>query len=220
VTDVVTRFWAKVDIRSHDECWPWVASRKRQGYGQFKLDGGMRLTHRVIWELMYGEIPDGMNVCHRCDNPPCVNPSHLFLGTQADNMADMTKKGRQASGERHPKAKLSLADVRNIRERNATGESTTALAREFGISNIGVSSVVRGAYWRDAPGPLRTTLSGQGGQHPRAKLTEAGVDEIRQRRAQGEQLRTLADEFGVSVSTIGSAARGDTWRHVTGTGSE
>lgn len=98
--DPVERFWEHVDRRGPDECWPWLGKGNGDGYGRIGIgsradkSGRDIAAHRFAWELEYGPIPAGMNVCHRCDNPPCTNPWHLFLGTQTDNLADMVSKGR------------------------------------------------------------------------------------------------------------------------------
>lgn len=103
------RFWSRVDVGAPNACWEWQGARDSFGYGQAR-----EATHRTAWALTHGPIPSGMCVCHRCDNPPCCNPDHLFLGTRADNNRDRHAKGRSANlerGERHPQAGLTAAKV-------------------------------------------------------------------------------------------------------------
>lgn len=103
------RFWSKVDKRGLDECWPWKAAvrRKDEGYGAFWLEGRHQPASKVAWRLTHGQIADGLEVCHRCDNPQCCNPGHLFLGARQDNNADKVAKGRQARGSMQPRAVLT-----------------------------------------------------------------------------------------------------------------
>lgn len=132
-------------------CWEWNAGKTREGYGMFGFDGRVQGAHRVSYRLYVGEIPIGLYVCHRCDNPSCVNPEHLFLGTHADNMLDCKSKGRFASGENHGNANLSDAQVIEIRLRYSDGERGTDLAKEFGVSQQAISKIIRGISWANPP---------------------------------------------------------------------
>jgi hypothetical protein len=137
------RFWEKVDRRGPDECWEWTATRHGQGYGHFKVAGRVEKAHRVSYELANGLAGEGTFVCHTCDNPPCVNPGHLFLGTHADNMADMYEKdrGRKASGENHGRAKLTNEQVAEIR--GAWPKSSQRqLAAQYGVSQRQIFRIV------------------------------------------------------------------------------
>jgi len=97
---VAQRFWARVDKRGADECWCWTGA-KSEGYGSFRVNGKGGYAHRVSYELHFGPAPKGLYVCHRCDNPPCVNPAHLFAGTPTENILDMYAKGRRPSRRRN-----------------------------------------------------------------------------------------------------------------------
>lgn len=144
------RFRSRVDVRGVDDCWEWSAGRVSAGYGAVwdNSIGRHRHAHRLAWEIVNGPIPDGQWVLHRCDNPPCCNPSHLFLGTQADNDADRTAKGRGIHGVSHPYAKLTPDSVREIRSRIAGGEIPSALAIEFGVSSSTLYDMIHGKTWR------------------------------------------------------------------------
>ena len=138
-------------FRKTPGCWVWTGLRHEGGYGEFK-GGGHRFAHRFSYELHKGPIPTGLLVCHKCDNPPCVNPSHLFVGTQKDNMQDMVAKGRHRrtgmSGSSNPQAVLSKFAVQAIRADYATGRFRQRdLARKYGISRTQVSRIVRGEHW-------------------------------------------------------------------------
>lgn len=142
------RFWAKVDRRGPDECWPWTGHRHLRGYGDLHVDGATGKAHRISYELHHGAIPADLHVCHHCDNSPCVNPAHLFLGTHADNSSDMKAKGRSARGERHSQARLTVEAVRDIRWSYARGFKQAELAAKYAVSPSAVSAVLRGITWR------------------------------------------------------------------------
>jgi hypothetical protein len=152
------RFWSKVNKKEEDECWEWQAGRDNHGYGQvvksYSIDRRTRKAHRVSWELTSGKIPDGMCVLHTCDNPPCVNPSHLFLGTQRDNVRDCEIKGRKTNppirnGEDNNHSRFTVEQVREIRERYSKGDvSQASLAREYGTSYNAIWCIVNRKTWR------------------------------------------------------------------------
>ena len=150
---LVERFWSKV--RKTDECWVWTASKDREGYGEIARPGksaGMLGAHRVSWEIHFGPVPEDMDVLHTCDNPPCVRPDHLYLGTHADNMRDMALRGRARAGpqagEDNPMSKLTWEMVGGIRERYATGAFTQKeLGIEFLVSRQAIGRIVNGRGW-------------------------------------------------------------------------
>jgi hypothetical protein len=149
MTDIKERFWSKVDIRGPEECWFWRAGRLASGYGAFWVGRTMVNAHRVAWKLAYGEIPDGLFCCHTCDQRPCCNPQHLFIGTNSENIRDAVKKGRltRRRGEDHPCAKLTQSDVRSIRERLVEGSSEREIAGAFQVSRRCVRNIKLGRSW-------------------------------------------------------------------------
>ena len=158
------RFWSKVEKSAG--CWLWTASKRNKGYGAFCYEAhGRKIqgrAHRFSWELHNGDIPDGLFVLHKCDIPACVNPDHLFLGTNDDNIRDMIQKGRHISGgthcgmngawpaaEKHHAAKLTAEKVREMRGLyNAGGTSYSQLARQFGTNISNAFKIVKGTGWK------------------------------------------------------------------------
>lgn len=149
---IADRFWEKVrKTPETDGCWLWTAHTVGWGYGSIRARVRGRWSrcyaHRLSWELHHGEIPDGLQVLHRCDQPLCVRPDHLFLGTQADNIADKIAKGRQNRGETTPNARLTADLVRTLRARHAAGEKTASLALFAGVAPRTIRDAVQAKTW-------------------------------------------------------------------------
>ena len=148
---VSERFWPKVNIQASDECWEWQAQIITSGYGMFTVSPGNQTTaHRIAYELTFGPIPEGMLVCHHCDNRTCVNPFHLFVGTHKDNYWDMVKKGRRSApgtpGERNHFSILTEVEVKKIR--NLLGKkSHSQLATIFGVSKSAITAISTRQSW-------------------------------------------------------------------------
>lgn len=148
------RFTEKVD-KGHDEsgCWIWTGARTSSGYGSFSIDGKRQSAHRVAWEVQNGPIPDGMCVLHGCDVKRCVNPSHLHLGTNAQNGKEAQERGllqgKSIRGESHHRAKLTEAMVHEVRRLHAEGVGgCRTLARRFGVTKHTVQSIVLRETWK------------------------------------------------------------------------
>lgn len=206
----IERFWSKVDRRGPDDCWEWQRGCFSNGYGLVSLyPHGNFLAHRVAYALGYGHAPGQLLVCHRCDNPRCCNPAHLFLGTCADNLADMRAKQRGQIGETNSQAKLTASIVRAIL---ASDESQHVLADRYGITQPTVSSIRRGKTWPHVGDRTRTIVG-----HPRgarchnAKLTE---DLVRTIRVSKDSNVALAKEYGVDPSTISRVRSREDWATV------
>lgn len=145
------RFWEKVEKNGPDECWNWKAYKIPSGYGQFgaKTYDRYVYAHRFSYQLANGPIPDGKVIMHSCDNPSCVNPGHLRLGTQLDNMRDRSLRGRNPRGENAGAAKLSSLAVAEIREFFFRGKATNGeLSRIYGVSRGAISSAVHRRTWK------------------------------------------------------------------------
>jgi hypothetical protein len=156
------RLWRNI-VKLSDGCWVWLGNCNHRGYGQIGEGGrGRRMlsTHRVSWMVSFGAIPDGLFVLHKCDNPPCVNPGHLFLGTQLDNMRDRSAKGRAPTGDRNIMRKWrpeSRERAEKIRELFKTGTYTQRqLADEFNVCPSYVSQILAGKRWGGVPRRLTT----------------------------------------------------------------
>lgn len=149
----LARFWSKVS-KSCDvsACWEWTGSINESGYGKFRrTEGDTCYAHRFAKEMVDGPIEEGMCVLHSCDNPKCVNPAHLFIGTKADNVKDMDAKGRSrragVCGEQHGMAKLDESDVKTIRAMKSDGESSAYIAGIYGVCKDTICKIVSKRTW-------------------------------------------------------------------------
>lgn len=190
---VQSRFWAKVERRGPSECWPWVGA-KSHTYGMFQVPSLGRPTsaHRVAYVLECGSVPSGLVVRHRCATKVCVNPSHLLLGTQKDNMNDAMHDLIRT---------LCKYDAADIRAKYASGEEAEDLAAAYGVAPSHIRGIVRNQIWVDhsyKPHPIRQKRA----------LTMKQVAAAKRLHFGGETITALAEQYGVALSTMWEAIRG------------
>lgn len=229
IRPLAERFWEKVAKRSADECWEWTACRNANGYGTIG-SGGRKgravLAHRVSYEIHFSPIPGGLCVLHSCDNPSCVNPAHLHLGTNFDNVQEAIERNLRwvHLGSKAGTAKLTEDDVRSIRLEYSQDPTSSlkSLAIKYGVSDPAIRMILTGKGWKhvgDSPAyvPKTSRLNSlKGSQVHAAKLTEEQVREIRLKRSVGGySVRQLSAEYGLTIGTIGNIIRRYTWKHVT-----
>jgi len=150
--DIVERLLSRIKVNAAG-CFEWQGARISNGYGNIRFDGKPRLTHRVSYQVFRGPIPEGICVCHHCDNRKCINPAHLFLGTVADNMADAASKFRMPHGRGHRHAKLNESAVVEIVNRYVAGEDQSSIQDRFGISNHTLQMIVKKESWKHVERP-------------------------------------------------------------------
>lgn len=228
-----------IAVDSGSGCWNWTRARNRAGYGVCHIPN-WALAHRVAYALAKGPIPSGKHVCHTCDNPACINPDHLWVGTHADNMADKEAKGRGTKppirrgkyhwrnrypervkrGEESPTSRLTAADVIGIRLAYVKGVPIEDIANAFGISPASVPDYITTnddmttfkAWGHVTDGPSVSDVVGARRTTPGAKITRDTADEIRRRLDGGETGRALAAEYGITAATVSDIKLRKTWR--------
>ena len=216
--DDIERFWGYVNYNGPNGCWMWDGPMGTYGYGVIGANNKLLMAHRISETIARGD-PGPLYVCHRCDNPRCVNPDHLFAGTQDDNMKDMVCKGRSCRGEKSGHAKLTADKVRKARELVVSGEQTQqAIAREYGVIEATLNQAIHGRSWShvtegaDAIAVKAGRLQ-SGERNTQSKLTSVQVIEIRRIAANGEETQLeIAKRFGVVNSTISRIVTGKSWK--------
>lgn len=217
------RFWKKVDKRGTPDCWNWFASTYPNGYGIFYLKGKLTGAHRISYMISYGVIPIHLEVCHHCDNRKCVNPKHLFLGSQKDNMQDACKKGRMAHGERLPQTRLSVEKVGKIIDDYLMGKTFVELVAKYKCGKTTIQAILTERTWKHVKSKAKSKAvhryictKGQrfGMAHPRAKLHERDIKKICKDYVEGKSQIQLGREYKVSAMTIHRVIKRKTWKHV------
>lgn len=216
------RFEQNYEIDEETGCWEWTGTQHSHGYGQLTIDYKTTGAHRFSYKLHNGEIPEGAFICHKCHNPPCVNPDHLYAGDAKSNARDSIDNGDWDApiGERQGQSNLTDEDALEIRERYANEDITYAdIQGEYGISAPALSNLINGNTWKHVGGPTDTDtherMAKRGEDSTNSKLSENEVREIRDRYGSGDvTMAELGSEYGVSASAINYVLKGDNWSHV------
>lgn len=138
---IVARFWSKVAVGKNNECWEWLGAKRHYGYGGLKVKGRVLRSNRIAWEIFNGKPLGDYQALHKCDNPACCNPRHIYAGTKSENMCDIFRRGRKAS------VKLSRDKANEIRSLRKEGASIMALSKDFGVASSTISKICRNMIW-------------------------------------------------------------------------
>ena len=208
-----------------DDCIIWTGKKNKKGYGVL-INKGENLVHRLTYQNYHGPIPDGMYVCHKCDQRDCYNLAHLFLGTPQDNTNDMIHKGRMSCGQKSPKSKLTNEQVKEIFLKRSEGIFLRDLAKLFCVRKHTIYEILTHRKWKHTKEwfdddflqkikNLPPDESNQIGSNcHNAKLKEEDIRDIRKKRLSGMLMKDIGSIYGVSDTTIEDIIAGRTWRHV------
>lgn len=222
-SDVEERFWSKVKFPENpDDCWEWTAYKDKDGYGKFSINGEMFSAHVLSYGYYYGSIKDRrLLTLHTCDNRGCVNPNHLFLGTNADNVRDMVNKNRQAKGSQHGSAILTEEDVDEILAGIEFGKckSVSDICQVYSTEYNTINGILRGKNWRYHTSKKYTDqqllqLKNKIRIGTGPKLDETQVKQIKIMLQQNIPARVIASQFGVVTNTIYDIRSSKYWSQV------
>lgn len=215
ISNVIPRFLSNINFpETPDGCWEWTARKNKDGYGRMKIRSGKRgafdvSAHRISYEIYYGAIPEGLVVRHFiCNNPGCVNPQHLKLGTCQENSDDMVNFGRSPKGEEKFSAKLTELDVLNIRKKYFDDHiSSIKLGIEYGVNHITIIDVIHGRSWKHVGGQITD-------KNLKNKLSDEQVIDLREKFGGGCKVKDLALEFDLSIRNIYRVANGEYYKNI------
>lgn len=207
--DPEARFWMNVKS-SKDGCWEYCSHLPHNKHRAVVVKGRKIAAHRYSYELHAGPIPEGLCVCHKCDNPACIRPDHLFLGTQTDNMRDCVDKKRHSYGIASGKARLDESSIAGIVPLRKQGLSEYEVAARLGVSRSAIASVCQGRSWKHLDSETVTRWDADA----RAKLTPGEVIEIRKLLEQGVPQVEIAKQFNVSRGNISAIYLGRSWKSI------
>lgn len=213
--DIIDKLLSRIKVDSAG-CFLWQGGIASAGYGNIMHNGRRMGAHRWSFEVFRRQIPEGLFVCHHCDVRACINPAHLFLGTQQENISDAARKNRMTYGVSINSAKLNDAQVVAIAKRYASGERTLKLAKEFGVSNVALHSILSKKAWRrvDREDVALRHPRQPGSDHPMAKLDEETVLAIRSLHAAGKTQKEIAAIYDISRQHVGGICSRTKWKHI------
>lgn len=201
------------NVIRQDGCWDWKGYIARNGYAEIARSKNFSIkhAHRISWMIHKGKIPEGLFICHKCDNPKCTNPDHLFIGTHQDNNKDRDEKGRTIKGEKVASSILNDEQVREIKNLLSLDHSTSEIAKKFAISTTTAKRINNGTLWKHIPWP--TEKKGNGKIDGR-KLSEVQVREIKKLLKLGVPCSKLGRDYGVTKEAIHAIKSEKNWKHV------